>query len=488
MSRFPATFLALVMAAPVAGQTTAIVDVTIIDVDAGTKRAGMTVAISGDRITTVGESDLVELPDGAEVVDGTGRYLIPGLWDMHAHTSTVRITRDVILPLFVANGVTGIRNMAADCFERGSPSCVPPDLPDPLPSVHDFARWRQEMESGRMIGPRVVASSANLHGPAPGEPSTPQNPGTPADARAHVRLLKERGVDFIKVYSEFPRDAYFALMDEARRMGLPVAGHVPVLVRASEAATAGQASLEHIGPGNELEECSPGEVQLRRQLLDELTGDSGFALPVLAEIAATYDTALCARVFKSLVENDTWVTPTLMVARLPSEIEVPWQNDARRRFLAQTELDYWTEWDQIFTSLLGTAADQATYSTWIRRVVREMRGAGVRFLAGTDAGYPGIYWGSTIHEELRLLVSAGLTELEALRAATSAPAEFLGREADLGSVEPGKFADLVLLDGDPLANIGNTERIAAVFVRGRLFDRSDLDSLLRAAADAAGAG
>lgn len=487
MSQAAVILISLLVPAGVSGQVTVIAETNVVDVRTGVTRPAVTVVVSGDRIVTVGPSEDVVTPDGATVVDGRGKYLVPGLWDMHVHTSMDRITREVLFPVLVAHGITGIRSMAADCFEFSEPSCGDPLLPEPLPSIHDVRVWRREMQAGTLVGPRIVAGSYNLHGPGPGESSTPENPGTPEDARAHVRLLKKRGVDFIKVYSEFPRDAYFALADEARRIGLPLVGHVPMMVRAREASDAGQVGIEHIGPGFELEGCSSREEELRPRLLEELTKDDGFILPVLSEIAATYDEERCASVFARFVENGTWVTPTLVVMRLPQEIEVPWRDDPRRRFLSQDDFEYWEEWGSIYTALLGTPRDQAEYIGWIRSVFRAMHEAGVRFLAGTDAGYPGIYWGSTLHEELRLMVSAGMTEAEALQTATWGPAEFLGMGDEMGSVEEGKRADLVLLGANPLDDISNTERIEAVLSRGRLFDRGRLDRMLAAAADAAAA-
>jgi hypothetical protein len=466
-------------------QSLAFTDVTVIDVVEGAAQPGRTVIVMGDRIGAVGETSKIEVPAAATVIDGRGKFLIPGLWDMHVHTSTDRVTRRILFPLFIANGVTGIRSMAADCFESGEPTCVDERLSEPLASIRDVMAWRRDMESGTLVGPRMIAGSANLHGPRPGSQSTLQNPGTPEDARAHVGLLQERGVDFIKVYSEFPREAYFALAEAALEQGLPLAGHVPVTVRASEASLAGQRSIEHIGPGNELEECSSREEALRDRLAAALGSDDGVVLPILREIAGSYDERRCAEVFRTFVENDTWVVPTLILARLPAEIESEWRDDPRARFLRPDERSYWSEWEKIYESMLGTPREQQSYSHWIRLVARSMHRAGVRFLAGTDAGFPGIYWGSTLHEELRLLVSAGLTEAEALRAATLSPARYLEATDSLGTIEAGKVADLLLLEASPLEDIANTQRIVAVVARGRLFDREGLAALVAGAARAA---
>lgn len=480
-------FLLALLSAPFAGaaQSIAITDVRVIDVARGRATGEVTVLVSGDRISGVGPSTEIPVPGTATVVDGKGKFLIPGLWDMHVHTSTDRVTREVLFPLFVAHGVTGIRSMSADCFTEGEPNCVDPKLSEPLPSIRTVTRWRAEMAAGALVGPRVYAGSANLDGPGPDHPSTPQNPGTPEDARAHVGILRERGLDFIKVYSEFPGEAYFALVDEALAQGLPVAGHVPIEVRASAAARAGQRGIDHIGPGNELEECSTAEEELRARLLAALSSEDGVVLPVLQAIADSYDPARCAEVFRTLVDNGTWVVPTLLLARLPSEIQSGWPDDPRVRFLAADERAVWNEWGPIYDAMLGTPEEQEPYSRWIRRVAREMHEVGVQLLPGTDAGYPGVYWGSTVHEELRLLASIGMTNAEVLRAATLGAAEATGSADAVGSIRAGKAADLVLLDANPLDDLANTERIAGVVLRGRLFDRAALDSLLESAERAA---
>ncbi|MDX1531839.1 MAG: hypothetical protein R3362_09970, partial [Rhodothermales bacterium] len=198
--------LLLVGASAAAQDRFAITPVTVVDVTDGTLLPEQTVLVEGDRIAAVGEADEVEVRSDATVIDGRGQYLIPGLWDMHAHTSSIPITREIFFPLFIANGVTGIRNMKSDCFESEQPDCIWEVFADPLPSIYEFKAWREEMEAGTLVGPRVVAGSAMLDGPGD-EESTPFRPGTPEHAREHARLLKARGVDFAKVYNFIPRDA-----------------------------------------------------------------------------------------------------------------------------------------------------------------------------------------------------------------------------------------------------------------------------------------
>jgi imidazolonepropionase-like amidohydrolase len=482
--------LLLLSRAPTAGQDRlAITSVTVVNVADGSLQRHQTVVIEGDRIAVVGDADEVEVPAGAAVIDGSGKFLIPGLWDMHVHTGNDRNTREVVYPLYVAHGVTGIRNMSADCFD-----C-------PMASIEQVYERRRAVAAGDLIGPRVVASSdfAGSHEQAarrPTEGSSPQAPGTEADARAFVRLAKERGVDFIKVYDMLPQEAYFALVEEAKRLGLPFAGHVPVAVRASDASNAGQASIEHMRWVGILNECSVREDELRAQLITELnnaemgsrqTSQGPALLPLMLEMVATHDPETCAALAERFVRNRTWLVPNLMTARLPGEPRSGWREDPYARFLIPEERRYFERAEEIYARDLGDAEEQAPVSRWAREATGAMHRTGVPMLAGSDAGAWGIFWGIGLHQELELLVSAGFTEAEALRAATLGPAEFLEATDSLGTVKAGQVADLVLLEANPLEDISNTQRISVVVLGGHYLDREALDALLAAAEEAASA-
>ena len=214
------------------------------DVRAGLIVPNQVVVIANSHILEVGHSSEIAIPHGIEPIDATGKFLIPGLWEMHAHTSSDQVSRDVVLPLFIANGITGIRSMQADCLKDSNRSCSSVSAP-----IDATNRWRQDIAGRQLIGPRIIAGSTMVNGPAEGESSTVLDPATAEHGRAHARLLQARGVDFIKIYDELSRDAYFAIADEARKLGLPFAGHVPVAVRATEASDAGQASIEHCRAG-----------------------------------------------------------------------------------------------------------------------------------------------------------------------------------------------------------------------------------------------
>ena len=471
------TILTLWMSVSVA-QPVAFTNVTVVDVVGGMTVPGMTVVVATDQISATGKTGTIEIPAGATVIDASGKFLMPGLWDMHVHVSSPRSTRGIIFPLFVAHGLTGVRVMAADCPHEGG-------CGEPMMTIQEIDLARSQIEKGTLIGPRIVAGSYFVNGPRGDEPSTVLAPGTPEHGRDLARWLDARGVDFIKVYDDIPREVYFALTDEANRLGLPFAGHVPMSIQASEASDAGQRSIEHCCMGNVLEECSAREDELRPQALAQFELEEPHFLPIVMKLVESFDADKCADLFARFVRNRTWFVPTLMISRLPSELGAGWATDPRFRFAPREEREFWKAQQLMYDQDLGNAEERVAYTRWTRQMTGLMQDAGVRLLAGSDAGDPGVFWGSGLHDELALLVAAGLTEAEALRAATLSPAEFLGVDDTLGTVEPGKQADLVLLAANPLEDISNTRRIEAVMTRGRLFDREALDALLAGAEQAA---
>lgn len=420
----------------------AITRVSVIDASDSAPRPEQTVVIRGNRIAAVGPAGSVAVPRGATVVDGRGKFLVPGFWDMHVHT-TVPGGRD-LLGLYLANGVTGVRDMADEWAE--------------------LSAWRREIRAGRLAGPRIVASGPYLEG---GDVPIPHLLARTTDeARAGVDSLMALGVDFVKVHSQLRPETYFAIARRARERGIPFAGHVPRTVGALAASDSGQRSIEHLlaipAP------CSPA---------DSIALAPRF--PVQAALGRCSSASLDV-LYARLVRNGTWVTPTFTaqyeVAIWPGR-EVP--GDAFGRFLPDTLRRYVAG---IFPMPAGVpaGADSVGRAMLARRMhqVAAMHRAGVRVLAGTDAPLRNSPPGFGLHEELSLLVQGGLTPMEALRAATLAAAEYLGMTDSLGTVAPGKLADLILLDADPLADIRNTRRIAAVVADGRLLDSATRTRLL----------
>ena len=354
-----------------AAAATVIQDVNVVDVASASLRPHMNVVVEGDRIKSVGAAPAA----GARVVNGRGKFLIPGLWDMHVHLWDKMNP----LPMYVAFGVTGVQDMGSD-FSRVS-------------------AWRDAIEQGKAIGPHVITSGPPVDGQASEEEKLPVLIArTPDEARQAFDKLWDMDVDFIKVLSGLSRDAYFALAEQARHWDMRMVGHVPSSVTAWEAIEARQRSLEHL----------------------------------FGVMQAVSTDAEAVRFFEACAVRGVRITPTLTM----------WRRSSR---------DY------------ERVARLAGLTTQTK----------VEVLAGTDTGDPGTLPGATLHDELEELVKAGFSPHQALRAATVAPAEFLGWES--GTVEKGMAADLVLLDANPLVDIANTRKIVGVVVRGKYFSRGELE-------------
>lgn len=440
--------------------------VAVVDTSGGPNLADMTVIISGDRITEIKKSDQVRFPEGVQVIDAAGKFLIPGLWDMHVHWFDSEY-----LPLFIANGVTGIRQM------WGFP---------------EHFQWREEIAQGRLLGPRQVISGTPIDGPKPFYPGV-ISVGNEDGARQAVRRVRESGADFVEAELRLTREAYFAIADESRKLGMSFVGGVGSAIQAAEASRAGQRSIEYLGDVScgILLDCSNREEELRKGTRKAALGFSlrqartPSQLQDLRRLQATvlesYDDGKAAALFALFVENGTWHCPTLAMQRNMSHMDdTSLAADPRLKYMPKDIREYWEPRNSPFTSS-NTAEDWAMRKKVFARkmaLVNPMRRAGVKFIAGTDLSNTYCLPGFSLHDELELLVEAGLTPLEALQAATYNAAEFLGLKDTLGTVEAGKIADLVLLEDDPTVDIGNTRKIAGVVVNGKYYARPALDKML----------
>jgi len=454
--------------------TIAITGVNIIDMVDGTVSSNMTIIIKENVISEIGLTEKLEPPKQAKILNASGKYAIPGLWDMHAHTSSDSITREILFPTFIANGVTGIRNMIADCYDNEDRPCA--HLGIEMLNIERSRKIQEDVATGRLIGPRTILGSALVMGPEPGKPSTVQDPGTTEHGRQHVKFLMERGVDFIKVYNPLPREAYFGIAEEAKKQGLPIEGHIPDAIKASEASDAGQKSIEHCCMGNLFEECSTREEELKQKIMELWESDVPKGVyEVFLELVKSYDDTKCQAIYQKFIENGTWFVPTLIVGELHQPNTLHWKDDPRLKYVPRKEVHYWSE-NETYYKKFGVVDPLIRQKRF--EMVRDMNKAGVNLLAGSDCGEVSVFWGSGLHDELELLVEAGLTELEALQAATLKPAEFENLSDSLGNIKKGMLADLILLDANPLENISNTQRIFSVIANGKYFDRLTLDGIL----------
>ena len=424
------------------------------------QRKSQTVVVSAGRIVAVGDDGTIAVPSDATIIDGRGRYLLPALWDMHTHVYAVSPLLD--LPLCIGYGVTNVRD---------TQGCPQPNDPF-IACAEDKRKWSAEAVEGSRVGPRIVSTTsfmANGPGIRKRLKNVPEffETATPDQARAFVRHFAGRA-DAIKVYDRLPRDAYLALSDEARRLGLEVVGHRPHAVSAIEAAQH-QKSIEHAR--FVLQESFPGSAALRevagtpqwredrRRMLDE------------------HDPAMAEAIFAAMKTNGTWYVPTHLTRWVDAYAddkrvrEDPWL-----RYLHPLMHWQWLEDVDATVKQDPSPAGREAYREFYRKGL-ELTGAahraGVKIAAGTDYIVAGI----DVHRELEQLVLAGLTPADALFAATVAPAEYFGLSGQYGSVAPGKTADLLLLEADPLEDIRNTQRINAVIFSGNLYDRQALDGI-----------
>ena len=441
-----------------------ITHITVIDTNTGKEATDQTVVISDGKISDVAEGKNVAVSTRARIVDGRGKFLIPGLWDMHVHAVfPERI--DSMFPMFVANGVLGIRDMGTS-----------------MP-LSDIARLRKEIESGSRVGPRIVAAGPILDGrPKPLRPNFLAIT-TPEAGRAEVDTLKSDGADLIKVYSWLSKDSFLAIANEAKKQKILFGGHVPFSVPVLEASDAGMKSMEHLF--GVVLACSTREDELRSEMLKggpSLPRDTRLRLE-LHEAAASYNDRKAVSIFTHLAKNKNWQVPTLdVLVPYVRSFDTSITTAPRIKYVPPSAVQRWTEEAKSFT---GGATTAKTFEK-LAGIVSGMQRAGVPIMAGTDAAWyqPYTYAGFSLHDELGLLVRAGLTPAQALQSATIGPARFLGRGKDLGSIEKGKLADLVLLDANPLSDISNTQRINTVIINGRVLDRKALDSLLTDAENA----
>lgn len=448
----------------------ALTHVTVIDTTGGPVQPDVTVLIRGDRIVAMGKSGKVRVPAGSHVVDATGKFLIPGLWDMD-----VLWYEPDYLPLFIANGVTGVRETIgyAEQYE-----------------------WQKEVEAGKLFGPRMVIGSRWIEGPEPPDLWS-ISVSNEFEARQAVINAKKFGADFIRIGGgeTLPRDAFFALADEAKKQGLPLEGALPVSVTVEEGSNAGMKSIEEqpsmFGLEMILSACSKREVDLLKSWKSLATAQpegwetfwEGPKYRAPLQLALdTYDSERAKALFGVLKANHTWLIPTLTGRRNTTFLDDPTiADDPRFQYMSAAERNWWRKVHDDYMKGMGPegiALRKRAYQKELE-IVGAMRRAGVDFLAGTTTEDPLFaVAGFSLHDEMGLFVQAGFSPLEALQTATLNPARFLGREPDLGTVAPGKFADLVLLDANPLQDINNTRKIAAVVYGGKYYDRNALGAML----------
>lgn len=445
-----------------------ITHVTLVDGSSARPRPDSAVLIRDGRITHISSGDAARA--NVRTIDAQGKFLIPGLWDMHVHL--LRKGRpEAYFPLMIANGITGVRDMGGD-----------------MP-ITDIKRLRDEIETGTRLGPMIFAPGPLIDGPYPTLPSITRVVRNADDAQAAVTELKQQGADFIKVYNRVPRDAYFTLAATAKSLGIPFAGHIPASITAREASMAGQKSIEHLF--NILFACSGEEDELMRVKAQSLSSNDSterieLRQKYLETVLQSYSPAKAQALFALFARNGTWQTPTLVQRKAFAYPPLQTLDDPLMRFVPKSQRWRWDPKQD--GRLQGRSTERQDIERRFyekdRALIAPMRAAGVGFLAGTDTPDGFAFPGFSLHEELAQLVEAGLSPMEALKSATLNPAKYFGLK-DAGLIAKGNRADLVLLDANPLQDIRNTRSIAAVIVHGRYLSQQDLQGMLKNAANAA---
>lgn len=399
------------------GQVTAIVHGTVVPMDSERELAAHTILVREGRIAWIGPDSMAEVPPDAQVIDAGGRWIVPGLADMHVHAG------EEDLPVFLANGITTVREM------NGTPAHL---------------AWRAEIREGRRPGPSLIVTGPLLAGEE--QPWRHVLVGTPQGGRALVREQVRAGYDAIKIYDGLSRETYDAIVATADSARIPFVGHVPQAVGLERVLEARQRSLEHVGQiAHELPSAEPS---------------------VIAEVAGR------------IARAGTWVTPTLASEEALSRRGTPWYKarlTAREVALVGPGLVEW------WRSLGAEAPDSAhqerrgAYVEGTRALVRALLEAGVPILAGTDTPNPLMVPGFSLHEELAALVAAGLSPYEALRGATAEAARFAEATQEFGTIREGARADLVVVAADPLSNLAALRRPEGVMIRGEWFPQERLE-------------
>jgi imidazolonepropionase-like amidohydrolase len=451
MPHLPCALLCAALLGP-GERVTAFVDVTVIPMDRERSLPNQTVVVRGDRIVEIGPASRVKVPDGGIRVDGRGKYLIPGLAEMHAHIPGGQAADSVVertLFLYVSGGITTIRGML------GHPRHL---------------ELRARAARGELVSPTIYASGPSFNGTtAP----------TPEAAARAVTEQKAAGYDLLKIHPGVGREVFDTLVATARRVGIPFAGHVPGEVGIAHAIGSRYASIEHLD--------GYLEAMLRDGATLKATESAFFGM----NLGEQLDEAKLPALVRATKEAGVWNVPTqvLMENLISAGTAEALARRPEMRYVPAAAVAQWTEAKN--TMLQETGSSEASARRMVevrRRLIKALHAAGAGLLLGSDAPQVWNVPGFSTHRELESLVAAGLTPWQALETGTRNVAKYFGTEQETGTVEQGKRADLILLDADPLEDIRNTTRRAGVMVRGRWLPQGEIQERLDAVAKSVGNG
>jgi imidazolonepropionase-like amidohydrolase len=442
-------------------------DVTVVNTRDGSLARGMAVVIDNGKIKKILPNSAVTLLAGAQGISASGKYVVPGFLDMHTHAIFDADKKPAYWPMFLSHGITGIRDMAG--------------------SVGMIQRARQlnaELAAGRLDAPEILALPGDIFGG--------QAP-TAALAANFLKQQKANGADFFKIVAG-SRPAILGILEEAKAQGMDVAGHLVPTVTALEASNAGWRAVEHLGSGwGFLLDCANDEVAVRQALMNGQGArppfpptytmsprlyDGAANAPLYQRIFDSYNPTKCQALAQVFEKNATWQVPTLIRLKTMSfSSDKAFRADANLQYVDKTTRTLWEKLaNEYDNSMPSTAAAtlQQFYGLQLK-AVKLLQTYGVKILSGSDVGGIWVIPGVSLHQEFRELATAGLTPLQVLQSTTLNGAEFMRREATMGTVEVGKNADLVLLDANPIVDVANLGKIAGVVLKGRYLSKSYLD-------------
>ncbi len=451
-------------------QGTVILNATIVNTYDGSLANGMNIVLDGGKIKKI-TSGNVSVVGSAKAIDAAGKYVVPGYNDMHSHAMGFANQTPTVWPLLIANGVTGVREMSGTA-----------DL------IKAARQLNIDSAAGKVDAPEILAT--------PGPILSGVN--TAADAIARLQALKAMGADFAKMFQASQAAAVAAYTD-ARNQGLPVAGHLPgASVSGVEASNLGMRSFEHNGAGYGFQlDCATDEAAIRKDLVDGKGAPTPYNpsiatyrvgdAPFYQRIVNTWSQAKCKALAQTFVKNDSWVTPTLIrLHTINRSQDAEFQNDPNLKYVDRNRRAVWAAYGKASADNIPAAAQASFDAFWpiIQKTTKLLKDSGVKMMVGTEVTSTLIIPGFSIHKEFSELATIGLKPLEILQMTTLNPAQFLKRDATMGSVAEGKVADLVLLNANPLLDVKNLNTISAVFLHGKHFDRATLDKMVADVADA----
>jgi len=424
---------------PALAATTAFLNVNVISMRNDEVQYNQSVLVEDGRISVIGPVDTTPLPKDIEIVDGTDRFLMPGLAEMHAHVpSASSPDLERTMALFAANGVTLLRGML------GQPAHL---------------RLRDALEKGEAFGPRLYTSGPSMNG---------NSVSGPADGARKVRAQFDAGYDLIKIHPGLTADEFTAIADTANELGIPFAGHVPVAVGLRAALASGISTIDHLD----------GYLAALMPANSDASGGYGGFFDVL--LAGQIGEERIGELAAATAAAGTWNVPTesLFEHRVSEVTVAELSSRAEMRYMPDTTVQQWVRAKQSIENDRDFNPEDARHAIRLRRLlIKALHDAGAGLLLGSDAPQVFNVPGFSVHHELAYLVEAGLTPYDALATGTTAVADYLG--SNTGLVAVGRDADLVLLDADPLADISNTRRIHGVMLRGTWYPASALQERLK---------